>query len=51
MPRKPRISIIGVAEHIIQRGNNRQVIFAHDSDMKAYIAWLKEYAYSFNHAI
>lgn len=48
MPRKPRVSIIGVAEHIIQRGNNRQVIFAHDSDMKAYIAWLKEYAEKFD---
>ncbi len=48
MPRKPRISIIGVAEHIIQRGNNRQVIFAHDSDMKAYVTWLKEYAEKFD---
>jgi putative transposase len=48
MPRKPRVSIIGVAEHIIQRGNNRQAIFTHDSDMKAYITWLKEYAEKFN---
>ena len=43
MPRKPRVSIAGVAEHVIQRGNNRQVIFANEEDMKCYVTWLKEY--------
>jgi putative transposase len=27
MPRHPRVSIPGYAEHIIHRGNNRQPIF------------------------
>jgi putative transposase len=51
MPRKPRVSIVGVPEHIIQRGNNRQVIFASDGDMKAYVTWLKDYAEQFDVAI
>jgi putative transposase len=51
MPRKPRVSIAGVTEHIIQRGNNRQIIFAQNSDMKAYINWLKEYAEKFDIAV
>jgi putative transposase len=44
MPRKPRASLAGVPEHVIQRGNNRQVIFASDEDMKAYVTWLHDYA-------
>lgn len=47
MPRKPRVSIVGVPEHVIQRGNNRQVIFANDEDMQAYITWLKDAANKF----
>jgi len=31
MPRRPRVSIPGYSEHIIQRGNNRQPIFACDN--------------------
>lgn len=34
----------GVPEHIIQRGNNRQVIFGCEDDMKCYFTWLKEYS-------
>jgi putative transposase len=30
--------------HVIQRGNNRQICFAKDSDMAAYANWLGEYA-------
>ena len=51
MPRKPRVSLAGVSEHIIQRGNNRQVIFASDDDMKAYVTWLRDYAEQFEVAI
>lgn len=47
MPRKKRISIIGMPEHIIQRGNNRQAIFCHASDKKAFVNWLKIYAKKF----
>lgn len=44
MARLIRVSPIGVPQHIIQRGNNRQVCFASDEDMSAYLGWLKEYA-------
>ena len=44
MPRKPRVSIPGVVEHVIQRGNNRQIIFTGEDDMGAYLTWLKDYA-------
>ena len=51
MPRRPRVSIPGYAEHIIQRGNNRQPIFACDEDIKAYAHWLGEYAKKFEVSI
>ncbi len=51
MARKLRVSYPGVAEHIIQRGNNRQVIFANTEDSCAYITWLKQYAKQHNVAI
>ena len=33
-----------VPQHVIQRGNNRQVCFGGENDMAAYANWLKEYA-------
>jgi putative transposase len=51
MARQPRLSIAGYPHHIIQRGNNRQVIFHTDEDRKAYLAWLAEYAEKFDVAI
>ena len=44
MARLSRVSPTGVPQHIVQRGNNRQVCFASDEDMKAYLNWLKEYS-------
>ena len=44
MPRLPRVDVPGVAQHVIQRGNNRQLCFASDDDFVAYSHWLKEYA-------
>ena len=44
MPRRPRVSIPGYAEHIIQRGNNRLHILACDEDIKAYDYWLEQIA-------
>ena len=44
MPRKLRVSLAGVPEHVIQRGNNRQIIFANEEDMQAYVTWLKDYS-------
>ncbi|WP_411991490.1 transposase [Agarivorans sp. DSG3-1] len=51
MARKLRVSYPGVVEHIIQRGNNRQIIFANDEDMQAYVAWLKQYTKQYQVAI
>lgn len=51
MARQPRLSIAGYPHHIIQRGNNRQVIFHTDEDRMAYLAWLAEYAKQFDIAI
>jgi REP element-mobilizing transposase RayT len=34
MARLPRYALPGQAQHIIQRGNNRQVIFASDADFQ-----------------
>jgi len=45
--RRPRAAPVGVPQHVLQRGNNRQVCFASESDMRAYLHWLKEYAGKF----
>ncbi len=44
MARRPRISVPGIPQHVIQRGNNRQVCFGKDDDLKAYASWLTEYS-------
>lgn len=44
MARKPRLNLIGIPQHIIQRGNNRQACFASNEDMAAYMHWLHESA-------
>jgi putative transposase len=44
MARLSRVAPAGVAQHIIQRGNNRQVCFVSEEDMAAYAVWLKKYA-------
>ncbi|MCK5649103.1 MAG: transposase [Gammaproteobacteria bacterium] len=44
MARLARVSPVGVPQHIIQRGNNHQICFSSDKDMKAYLSWLKEFS-------
>ena len=44
MPRKPRISPVGIPQHIIVRGNNRQVCFTNEDDMAFYLSCLKDYS-------
>ena len=44
MARLNRINPVDVPQHIIQRGTNRQAIFAGESDMRTYLGWLKEYS-------
>ena len=48
MARLVRVSPVGVPQHIIQRGNNRQVCFGGEEDMKAYLNWLKEFSKKYN---
>ena len=48
MARLVRVSPIGVPQHLIQRGNNRQLCFAGEADMKAYLNWLKESSKKYN---
>jgi hypothetical protein len=43
MSRLPRICPIGIAQHIIQRGNNRQICLGSEQDFFAYVGWLKEF--------
>jgi len=47
MPRKTRLCPPGVAQHVIQRGNNRQVCFCADEDYAVYAHWLREAATKF----
>ena len=42
MPRKPRFFLPNIPVHVIIRGNARRVVFAEDTDRKAYLGWLKE---------
>lgn len=41
MARKPRVCPGGVAQHIVQRGNNRQTCFGGEADCAAYAHWLR----------
>ena len=51
MPRLPRLDVVGVAQHVIQRGNNRQICFASEDDFAAYAHWLKKYSEKYDVAI
>ncbi|WP_425641970.1 transposase [Marinomonas gallaica] len=47
MARLLRLCPIGIPQHIIQRGNNRQVCFASEDNFIAYAHWLTEYAHQY----
>jgi putative transposase len=49
MARLSRICLPGIPQHVIQRGNNRQICFVSDDDMAAYAHWL--YAYSLKYEV
>ncbi len=42
MARKPRIDLAGVAQHVIQRGNDRQPCFFREIDQQRYLQDLRE---------
>jgi putative transposase len=44
MARLPRLTVPGYPHHIIQRGNNRQPIFAADEDYRRALEFLEEHA-------
>jgi putative transposase len=44
MARLPRLTVPGYPHHIIQRGNNRQAIFAATADYEALLGMIEEYA-------
>jgi len=44
MARRPRLTIAGVPQHVIQRGNNRQATFFADEDYRLYLACLGQAA-------
>lgn len=44
MARLQRIAPLGIPQHIIQRGNNRQVCFVCDQNMAFYASLLHEYS-------
>src|SRR3989339_2241892 len=44
MPRISRIVALNLPHHIIQRGNYRQNVFAHDSDRKKYLKFIAYYS-------
>ena len=44
MARRPRLTVIGVPQHVIQRGNNRQATFFADEDYRLFLAYLSEAA-------
>jgi putative transposase len=51
MARLPRLTVPGYPHHVIQRGNNRQVIFGSDADRRMLLDLLTEYSEKFKVAI
>ena len=43
MARLPRVAIPDLPHHVTQRGNARQLVFAHDSDRTTYLQLLRQY--------
>jgi len=51
MARLPRLFLPGCAQHVIQRGNNREACFYSEADYKTYLAFLKDVATKYEVAI
>ena len=51
MARLSRLCLPGIPQHIIQRGNNRQVCFGSEEDFAAYARWLAECSSKYKVAI
>lgn len=42
MPRQTRYGLVGIPQHVVQRGNNRQMTFFAQEDYRYYLACLRE---------
>jgi putative transposase len=51
MARAPRLALAGELHYLIQRGHNRQAVFADDEDRAAYLAMLRDAALQYGVAI
>ena len=51
MARKPRFNVVGNPQHIIQRGNNRQVTFFAEDDYRFYMECLEDAVKKYDGAI
>ena len=51
MARLPRLNLPGIPQHVIQRGNNRQVGFFNDKDYAVYLDKLKLYSKKYSVAL
>lgn len=51
MPRRPRINLEGIPQHIVQRGNNRPATFFAESDYRFYLDRLEEAAHKYDCAV
>jgi putative transposase len=44
MDRTPRLNLLNIPQHIVQRGNNHQAYFFAEQDYLAHLDELKEYS-------
>ena len=51
MARLPRLNLPNIPQHVVQRGNNRQVCFFNDTDYAVYLDKLKEYSKKYKVAV
>jgi len=51
MARLPRLNLPGIPQHVIQRGNNKQVSFFNDKDYAVYLDKLKLYSEKYSVAV
>ena len=48
MPRKPRFNLVGIPQHVIQRGNNREPCFYAEQDFRRYLDDLLDVSDKYN---
>jgi putative transposase len=51
MARLPRLNLPNIPQHVVQRGNNRQVCFYYETDYSVYLDKLKEYSQKYKVAV